>query len=292
MKNRMVNTDFWTDGYIDTLSPNEKLLFLYFLTNGNTSICGIYQIPLNTTAAQTGLDKNIIINILFKFEKEGKMIYRSGWIAIKNFIKNQNQKSPTIQKGISEQFANVPIDLKKWVLSQIKGIGTLSHLNPILNTNSNLNSNLNTNGDETENTVSECMSDSDFEENQENKEFDFGKYTEGEKAKPRMSATEQRREELFNTFWDIYPRKVAKKVAYKAFISCLKNKDSPEEIITATQNFKKKCEVDKTDEQWIKHPATFLRNDLWKDYLNIDVQRKESTEERTKRILAEAGETL
>jgi hypothetical protein len=38
-KQRYVRTSFWTDKYIEELSPNEKLIFLYLLTNECTNLC-------------------------------------------------------------------------------------------------------------------------------------------------------------------------------------------------------------------------------------------------------------
>ncbi len=43
-KYRVVNTRFWDDAYVAELSPNEKLIFLYLLTNALTTIGGIYEL--------------------------------------------------------------------------------------------------------------------------------------------------------------------------------------------------------------------------------------------------------
>lgn len=138
-KNRLVDTIFWEDNYTAGLDPVEKLLFLYLLTNSSTSICGIYQITLKKIAIETGIDKEMVENILTRFEKEKKMFYRDGWMGIRNFIKHQNQKSPTIQKGIEVELKNAPKKIK--ILTLGKGMDTLSHLNSNSNPNSNLNSN-------------------------------------------------------------------------------------------------------------------------------------------------------
>src|SRR3990167_7010957 len=107
-KSRMINTRFWDDNYTSGLDPIEKLLFLYFLTNTSTSICGIYEIPLKKIANETGIDKEMVEKVLARFTRDGKIFYVNGWVGIRNFIKNQNQKSPMVQKGIETELESVP----------------------------------------------------------------------------------------------------------------------------------------------------------------------------------------
>lgn len=128
----MINTRFWDDTYTSNLDPIEKLLFLYFLTNTSTSICGVYEIPLKKIANETGIDKEMVEKILSRFERDNKVVFRDGWIGVINFIKNQNQQSPKVKKGIEIELAKCPNFMKDIVLG--KGMDTLSHSN----TNSNL----------------------------------------------------------------------------------------------------------------------------------------------------------
>lgn len=115
-KYRYVNTKFWTDGYVSTLDPTERLIFLYLLTNPSTSICGIYEITLRRVAFDTGIDQSVITIILNRLEKDGKVMYRQDWVAIKNFIKHQTV-NPKIQAGISYELVGKPkelIDFIEW----------------------------------------------------------------------------------------------------------------------------------------------------------------------------------
>ncbi len=116
-KKRYVNTQFWRDSYVSNLDPSEKLLFLYLITNPDTNISGIYQVPLKIIAVDTGFDKEMIIKILARFERDGKIKYEDGWIALKNFIKNQNEGSLKVKIGIDSELKNVPDSLKNWVLN-------------------------------------------------------------------------------------------------------------------------------------------------------------------------------
>ena len=149
-KKRLVDTKFWEDNYSSNLDPIEKLMFLYFLTNSHTNICGIYQVPLKIIAVDTGIDRDIVMKILSRFERDGKVIFRDWWIAIKNFIRYQNEWSPQIKAWIKKEMLLAPSHLREWALwsqeiekidESWKGIDTLSHLNLNLNLNSNLNLN-------------------------------------------------------------------------------------------------------------------------------------------------------
>lgn len=52
---RSVSTAIWTDDAILSMSPEQKLLFLYLHTNPYTSACGIYKMQIRTMAFQVGL---------------------------------------------------------------------------------------------------------------------------------------------------------------------------------------------------------------------------------------------
>lgn len=113
-KNRYINTKFWDDPFIVECDPTEKLLFLYLLSNPLTSICGAYEIQIRRIAFDTGIDKDMVTKILSRFEAEGKVIYRHGWIAIRNFIKHQSV-NPSVQGGIQRELLSVPEDIKEFL---------------------------------------------------------------------------------------------------------------------------------------------------------------------------------
>lgn len=138
-KIRVINTRFWIDDYTSNLDPIEKLVFLYFLTNPMTDICGIYEIPLKIIAVETGIDREMVLKILGRFERDDKIFYENGWVAIKNFKKHQTL-NPKVIIGIENGLSKAP----KSLLGKLCiDYNSLSHLNS--NLNPNLNSNLNPN---------------------------------------------------------------------------------------------------------------------------------------------------
>jgi len=86
-KQRYVQDSFWTDPYVEKLSPDYKLVFLYLLTNPQCNIAGVYEARAKRIAYETGYDIEVIENILRKFSDDKKIIQYKDWIIIINHIK-------------------------------------------------------------------------------------------------------------------------------------------------------------------------------------------------------------
>ncbi len=157
-KNRMINTHFWEDWYIENLDPIQKLLFLYILTNTNTSIAWIYEISLKRIAFQTWIDKDMVEKIINKFSDDDRIFYIEWYVYIKNFLKHQSL-NPKIVKWIERQINEIPLrfwqKLAKNDSLYIGCIEALRYINININTNININSNFNENSCEFSETDSE-----------------------------------------------------------------------------------------------------------------------------------------
>ena len=112
-KQRYVNTRFWSDNFISELNPLDRYLFLYFLTNEHTNICGIYEVPLKTISFETGLELDMLKKMLNRLK--GKVFYINGWVYIKNFAKHQ-AVNESIKKGIDVEKSRIPQN----ILSEIE----------------------------------------------------------------------------------------------------------------------------------------------------------------------------
>ncbi len=117
-KQRMINTVFWRDEYVIDLDPLEKLIFLYALSCPDSNLSGIYRIPLKVFAADTGIDGDMIMKIMARFEESGKMKYNGCWLALKNFIWHQKM-SPNVVKSIIENIKEAPREMVDWVFDGI-----------------------------------------------------------------------------------------------------------------------------------------------------------------------------
>lgn len=73
----------------------------------------------------------------------------------------------------------------------------------------------------------------------------------------------------FEQFWEVYPRKVDKGMAYKKYQARRKDGFSDEQLIAAAANYAAQCRKLKTEKQYIKHPKTFLSDTLpFMDFLS------------------------
>lgn len=114
-KRRSVQTRFWEDPFVEELSPSEKLLFIYLLTNSQTNLIGIYEVSLKRIAYDTGLNKDTIEKAFKRFEKFGKAIYIDNYVILPNFLKNQSLNN-NMQRGAIKEWEDVPKWLKDKVL--------------------------------------------------------------------------------------------------------------------------------------------------------------------------------
>lgn len=141
-KQRYINTRFWSDNFIAELNPLDRYLFLYFLTNEHTNICGIYEVPLKTISFETGLELDMLKKMFKRLD--GKIFYIDGWVYIKNFAKHQ-AVNDSISKGIRESKKNIPDTILEKIKKIEQAVPTLYTASPqavgYLNPNSNLNPN-------------------------------------------------------------------------------------------------------------------------------------------------------
>jgi hypothetical protein len=81
------------------------------------------------------------------------------------------------------------------------------------------------------------------------------------KTSPKIEKGRQG-DEAFEAFWGVYPRKVAKGTARKAWAKAVKSAEA-EAIIAAAERYA--AEQAGKDAQFTKHPATWLNAESWQD---------------------------
>lgn len=75
----------------------------------------------------------------------------------------------------------------------------------------------------------------------------------------------------FDDFYSIYPRKISKQAALKAWTKLSKEKSfDPERIISNTRNFADTCKLIETKVNFIPHPSTYLNQKRYADYWAVD----------------------
>jgi hypothetical protein len=106
---RKIHTQFWSDPFVQTLSPEKKYFFLYLLTNEKTKQCGIYEISKRQISYDTGYTIDTVSILLEYFISEKKIMFSdvTNEIAIKNWNKYNGNPSPKVQKLVNEEIGKI-----------------------------------------------------------------------------------------------------------------------------------------------------------------------------------------
>ena len=108
MSYRIIEESFWTDPEVRALSPGDKFLFLYLITNPHTHYSGIYYLPLPTIEFETGLSKKAV-SMGLESLRHGMMIHteeEKSLIFVKNMFKHQMKhgNKANMVKGLPAHF--------------------------------------------------------------------------------------------------------------------------------------------------------------------------------------------
>ena len=106
---RQIQTSFWQDDFVLSLTPEEKYFYIYLFTNSKTKQCGIYELPLQVSIMETGYNRETIIKLLQRFIELGKINYdwETKEISIKNWMKHNPAVNPLIQKCIKKELSQI-----------------------------------------------------------------------------------------------------------------------------------------------------------------------------------------
>jgi len=119
-KLRSVSTAFWSDPFIEDLTPNQKLLFLYLITNEKTNMLGIYESSIKKISFETGINKPEIEKAFKEFERIGKLKYIDNYVILVNYMKHQNFNT-NMKKSAIDTYNGLPKVLKGSKLNISKG---------------------------------------------------------------------------------------------------------------------------------------------------------------------------
>ena len=104
---RTVKMSFWTDPYVENLTAEGKLLYLYLFTCPYTNNLGVMETTTRRIAYETGLDADKVKDLLGHMERCGKIAIDRDCILLKHFIKHQCSTSPKIIASLRALFGNV-----------------------------------------------------------------------------------------------------------------------------------------------------------------------------------------
>lgn len=162
---RIVDTDFWLDDkVIEMFSPEDKLFFLYLMTNPHTTQLGIYAINRKVMAFEIGYSVEAVSVLLDRFEKKYNMIRYSqatSEVAIKNYLRHSIVKGgKPVEDLLIKEIAKVKDkSLLRYICS---GLAKEENLNSSVKSvlSKYLNENDNDNDNENEESYNESYNDS------------------------------------------------------------------------------------------------------------------------------------
>lgn len=126
---RKVHTQFWSDPFVQTLSPEKRYFFLYLLTNEKTRQCGVYEISKRHISYDTGYTIDTVSILLSYFISEKKIMFSESTneIAIKNWNKYNGNASSKVQKLVNEELKKIK---NKELIQYLYNTDTVSIHNP------------------------------------------------------------------------------------------------------------------------------------------------------------------
>lgn len=104
---RTIRMSFWNDPFVEEMTAEAKLLYLYLFTSPHTNNLGILEITRRKMSFETGLSETSIASILTFLESAGKVVMDGNAIWLCNFIKNQTAISDKMIAGLKALFTEV-----------------------------------------------------------------------------------------------------------------------------------------------------------------------------------------
>ena len=106
---RHIHIDYWQDGFVLDLTPEEKYFYIYLMTNSKTSQCGIYELPKRIIETETGYNRETVDKLLNRFVeyKKIKDCKETGEIFLINWLKHNRISSPKVRKCIYKELKKI-----------------------------------------------------------------------------------------------------------------------------------------------------------------------------------------
>jgi hypothetical protein len=144
MKTRIIHTKFWIDSYVSTLTIEQKLIFLYYLTNDKVNIIHFYECPDRQVLFDTGVSTGVLQGCKKKFQKDNKILFFEDYVLLKNALRYERYEGSDNLKAKEKLIAQLSKEALKLYeestpLSQGSDTpltGTINHNTEIINNKS------------------------------------------------------------------------------------------------------------------------------------------------------------
>ena len=124
---RSISTSIWSDEWFESLDSDNKLLWLYLLSNSKTNMIGIYELPsIKRLSFEIGLSTETIRKGFELFTKDSKALFYDNYAFLVNWTKHQSY-NPNMKKSALNSFEELPDSIKNHIinndLNPLKALG-------------------------------------------------------------------------------------------------------------------------------------------------------------------------
>ncbi len=104
-----IERDFWQDNFVAELIPEEKLFYLYILTNMHVNALGCYEFRFKGAVDDTGYNRETVIRLLERFLEAKKIMFdpETNEILILKWYKYNWSKKTSAARSILKDFREV-----------------------------------------------------------------------------------------------------------------------------------------------------------------------------------------
>lgn len=257
-----VESRFWQDEKMRTISDDARYLMLYFLTSPHRNIMGFYFLPTPYACFDLGWDEKRFQKGLQELLQTGRVKYDACThvVLVQNYLKHNPLENPNQVKSAIERLEEMPqtplFQDFLAVMEQCKK----TFIQPLVERlQQRLRQPVTVTGTVTEDINTHALDSAPAQlQNQSDKPAE-------QSGEQRKRAKTQKQEELFARFWAAYPKKRSKGQAEKAWTKLQPDEQLVETMLTAIERAKKSEEWRKENGRYIPYPATWLNGKRWED---------------------------
>ena len=249
---RNIQMSFWTDAKIaDTFTPDEKLMYLYFLTNPHSNLCGCYEISSKQIAFEIGYKRDQVEKLIKSLQEKRVIVYStdSMELLLVNWHKYNWTSSEKLRKPLREEVKKVKKqEFRKYLERILYGIDTVSD-----------NEEYGIDTTDLFCSVSDTVTDLICSDTVTVSDTD---------TVTDLICSDSNRKSIsadFEELWKLYPRKQGKRSAFEAYKKARKDGIPDEEIRAGIESYSEYVRISGTEPQYIKMGGTFFNQRAWSD---------------------------
>ena len=114
MKSKPFHSKFFTDTYIQDLSIEEKMVYIYYIFNDKVNWLGTYEISDKVTIFELGIDGEKLEKIKKKLQSDHKIYFYEHWVILVNSEKYDTHiNNPQLMDSAFKQFKSLPKKIRE-----------------------------------------------------------------------------------------------------------------------------------------------------------------------------------